>query len=162
MSNLIAKSAAAARVAIFFCICFPLQAMEPVEVSDTTMQLEDLDIIADRMVFLPDGQTLVSGSFDNSVRLWDMLDLQTEPIVLLGHEDWVMSAIFSPDGQILISGSRDNTIRLWPMLPRLFDLGCEVVRRNLTWAEWQRYVGEDEPYWPVCPDLPVPDDVPGQ
>jgi hypothetical protein len=35
----------------------------------------------------------------------------------------------------------------------LVELGCQRVRRNLTQAEWSRYLGE-EPYNQTCPDLP--------
>jgi len=64
------------------------------------------------IAFSPDGQTLASGSWDNTVRLWRAADgalLST----LKGHTDWVRSVAFSPDGQTLASGSRDNTVRLW-------------------------------------------------
>ena len=64
------------------------------------------------VAFSPDGQTLASGSWDNTVRLWRVSDgilLRT----LEGHTDPVLSVAFSPDGQTLASGSRDKTVRLW-------------------------------------------------
>ena len=63
--------------------------------------------------FSPDENTLASGSWDNTIRLWN-----TEPhysIALSGHTDFVTSVAFSPNGKILASGSWDNTIRLWDM-----------------------------------------------
>jgi WD40 repeat protein len=58
-----------------------------------------------------DGQTIVSGSHDNTLRLWNR---QGEQIgVLRGHQGWVYAVAFSPDGQTIVSGSEDNTVRLW-------------------------------------------------
>ena len=62
--------------------------------------------------FSPDGQTLASGGWDHTVRLWDVATGQ-EKAVLEGHTDGVWSVSFSPDGQTLASGGWDHTVRLW-------------------------------------------------
>lgn len=66
------------------------------------------------IAYSPDGQTIVSGSYDNTLTLWD-LEGNNPPIVFTGHEDQVTSVAFSHDGQMIVSGSRDNTIRLWDL-----------------------------------------------
>jgi energy-coupling factor transporter ATP-binding protein EcfA2 len=64
------------------------------------------------VAFSPDGQMIVSGSDDNTVRLWD---IQGNPIgqPFQEHEDSVNLVAFSPDGQMIVSVSDDNTVRLW-------------------------------------------------
>ncbi len=63
------------------------------------------------VAFSPDGQTIVSGSSDGTVWLWD---LEGKPIGhFIGHEAPVCSVAFSPDGETIVSGSRDKTVRLW-------------------------------------------------
>ena len=63
------------------------------------------------VAFSPDGQTIASTSWDNTVKLWsrDGRELKT----LTGHSKEVWGVAFSPDGQTLTSASGDNTVKLW-------------------------------------------------
>ncbi|MBD2672022.1 WD40 repeat domain-containing protein [Arthrospira platensis FACHB-439] len=58
------------------------------------------------------GQTLASGSGDNTVRLWDVATGR-ELRQLTGHTSTVNSVRFSRRGQTLASGSDDGVVRLW-------------------------------------------------
>jgi WD40 repeat protein len=62
--------------------------------------------------FTPDNQTLISGSFDQSIKLWNMSDGKMLHD-LQDHHKGVFALAVSADGQTLASGSWDETIKLW-------------------------------------------------
>jgi WD40 repeat protein/energy-coupling factor transporter ATP-binding protein EcfA2 len=62
--------------------------------------------------FSPDGRLILSGSVDNSLRLWDAASGKLIRS-LEGHSNGVMACAFSPDGRLILSGSADNSLRLW-------------------------------------------------
>ena len=64
------------------------------------------------LAFSPDGTILASGSYDGTVKLWDVKTKQGIA-TLEGHTNQVRSLAFSPDGTILASGSYDGTVKLW-------------------------------------------------
>ena len=64
------------------------------------------------VVFSPDGQYALSGSWDNTLKLWEVAT-GTEIRTFRGHSDYVYSVAFSADGRYALSGSRDNTLKLW-------------------------------------------------
>jgi len=64
------------------------------------------------IAFSPNGKIVASGSFDNTIKLWDK-ETGKELRTLYGHTGRVLSVAFSPDGQTLASGGWFNVIRLW-------------------------------------------------
>ena len=70
--------------------------------------------------YSPDGKYVVTGSWDNTVRVWDAATGQV--VRRLGyeldkpqdeHQGRVNSAIFSPDGLLVVTASDDGTAKLW-------------------------------------------------
>ena len=65
------------------------------------------------LAFNPDGETLASGSWDNTIRLWNAITGECRK-TLTGHTRSVTSLVYSPDGRTLASASEDlKTIHLW-------------------------------------------------
>ena len=68
----------------------------------------------------PDGKLAVSGSWDNTLKLWD-LETGQEIHTCAGHSSSVDAVAITPDGSRAISGSRDETLKLWDL-----DTGREI------------------------------------
>jgi uncharacterized protein YjbI with pentapeptide repeats/energy-coupling factor transporter ATP-binding protein EcfA2 len=63
------------------------------------------------VAFSSDGKTIVSGSYDKTVRMWDV-ESGEQTKELKGHTAFVTSVAFSPDGKTIVSGSGDKTVRM--------------------------------------------------
>ena len=69
-------------------------------------------ILVESVAISPDGKTIVSGSYDNTIKIWDIQSgecLNT----LEGHSYSVESVAISPDGKTIVSGSGNGTIKIW-------------------------------------------------
>jgi WD40 repeat protein/transcriptional regulator with XRE-family HTH domain len=64
------------------------------------------------LAFTPDGERLVTGDADGTIRLWQVTDGK-QLLTIQGHGSWVWSVNFSPDGQTFASSSEDSAICLW-------------------------------------------------
>ena len=70
----------------------------------------------------PDGRRAVSGSYDRTLRVWDIstplnasLESGAEERVLRGHERTVNAVAVTPDGRRAVSASDDHTLRVWDL-----------------------------------------------
>lgn len=62
--------------------------------------------------FTPDAKHLVTGSADQSIRLWDV-GTGREITRMNGHADAITSVDVHPEGGIIVSGGTDGAVRFW-------------------------------------------------
>jgi len=63
------------------------------------------------VAFSPNGKSIVSGSHDHSVKVWDV-ETGLERLTLKGHKGNVNSVAFSPDSKLIVSGG-GRMVRVW-------------------------------------------------
>ncbi|KAJ3124366.1 hypothetical protein HK098_001190 [Nowakowskiella sp. JEL0407] len=64
------------------------------------------------MAISSDGKYIVSGSCDDTVKIWDF-ETGEELKTLVGHTHWVNAVAISHDGKYVVSGSEDKSIKIW-------------------------------------------------
>jgi mono/diheme cytochrome c family protein len=95
---------------------------DPLRVSSTPRPFEGHTEHILAIAISPEGRRVLSGSEDESLRLWD-LATGREIRRLHGHTGAVLAVAFAPDGRRAVSGGRDGTVRLWDI-----DTGRELRR----------------------------------
>lgn len=68
------------------------------------------------IAFSPDGKTVVTSGFDDTLIWWPATAEKPEPIrEVQAHKGWIRSVSVSPDGKLLASAGNDRIVKLWNM-----------------------------------------------
>ena len=77
--------------------------------------LEGHSYSVEAIAVTPDGKTVISGSVDKTIKIWDLVT-GTEKFTVKGHSYSVKVIAVTPDGKTVISASRDKTIKIWDLV----------------------------------------------
>jgi WD40 repeat protein len=115
------------------------------------------------LAFTPNITFLITGSEDGNIRLWEIGSWNELGRIHQG--DAVKAMIMHPDGRLLIT-TNDILAALWDLDTvtllrphQLVDEACSRLTRNLTYSEWEQYIGsaeesESQQYHAICSNLP--------
>lgn len=104
------------------------------------------------LVWDPESDMLFSGSFDNSIVVWDIGAHQGHALEFNGHSDRLVGISYDKSHQALISCSADGRIAVWPLnvkrneIPKWLESDhCQICRLPFFWnlrAMWtQKQIG---------------------
>ncbi|GAA94184.1 uncharacterized protein L969DRAFT_372255 [Mixia osmundae IAM 14324] len=94
----------------------PMSPSDPDVTQDVTTNVHHLYLLAGHRnpvrALAAHGRTLISGSYDTTVRVWDLLTGSCL-FTFEGHQSKVYSVVYDHARQQCASGSMDGTVRLW-------------------------------------------------
>ncbi len=125
------------------------------ESGQTDARLGPSDVQVGRLVFIGNGDALVSGEAKGERYVWD-LRKGTELARLRATGGIVSSVDISPGQRRVAVLHTDHTVTLrnWDADSMLKNT-CEIANRNLDCTEWRQFM-LGEPYRKTCPALPAP------
>lgn len=112
-----------------------------------------------QVLFDDHGNYLATAGFDGVIQLWNYKDLNLLPLVFRDHgtSNYVWSIAFSKDSNFLYAGLENGNIKIWPTKTKILaGQICPLLKRDMSKAEWNRYVADDINYEKTCSDIDLP------
>jgi WD40 repeat protein len=105
------------------------------------------------IVFDNERNRMITCGYDGKIKIWDYNNLDAEPSVIDGHNDWVYCIALNNDKSMIVSGGADNGILLSKInIEDLKNMIRKNVSKNMSYKNWLNYVGEDIDYFKTLPN----------
>lgn len=85
-----------------------------------------------------DGNTLVTGSTDRTISVWDVRT-GDRVVRLRGHSDSVRCLTIKHDGHVMLSGGSDSTVRMWDLRHERCTRSFDSYTEGSVWALASNY-----------------------
>lgn len=106
-----------------------------------------------------DESRILTWSSDGTAKIWNAQNGEGL-MTLTGDGSVVSTARWNKDESQILLTTEGGLVRVYhTALADLLEVACRFATRNLTWAEWQQYLPDQE-YRQTCPNLPVHPSVP--
>jgi len=119
------------------CLVSQVTREEPAKYGESKRRLKGHHHFVSDIAISSDGQFALSGSWDNTLRLWD-LNTGATTRRFVGHSKDVLSVAFSADNRKIVSSSRDKSIRLWNTLGQQKGI-MEPENAHTDWVSCVRF-----------------------
>lgn len=94
---------------------------------------------------------LFSGSYDGTLRMWNIDNGKTESAVIWEHTGWIHALYLHPDRKYIFMGDEQGGLYRIPVSPgHMADAIRNQLSRDLTREEWSYYIGSQIPYESYC------------
>ena len=106
------------------------------------------------VTFSADSRYVFSGSWDGTVRAWNVRYGQPHGAPLEA-DDTVIAVVTNRDGSQVVSVTDAGTTQMWPTPSGAAGLRAKLTA-NMSRKQWSEWVSADIPYMEVCPGAPRP------
>jgi glucose repression regulatory protein TUP1 len=95
----------------FSLLTFPLFKIWKITQKRVRAMLKGHTAIVSCLAFLPDSRSLISSSYDQSLRIWCVRDGSLKRII--NHTSFFFSVSLSQDGRYVTAANTDKSLRIW-------------------------------------------------
>lgn len=114
---------------------FTLYLWDPVNSSTPISRLLGHQKLVNCVSFSPNGCYIASGSFDNTIRIWDGFKGNFIS-KLIGHVGPVFQLAWSSDSRFLVSCSKDTTLKLWDISTMKLKVNLSGHKDEIYAVDW--------------------------
>lgn len=104
--------------------------------------------------FSPDGLLLASAGYDKKLQMWVVDHEEDLPVVMEFNNSSIWKLAFTRNADYLMASCNNGEVRVWSTSPKMLaDQICPKLKRNMSQAEWDIYVGNGIGYESTCKSL---------